>query len=89
MKDSRHTFFFIGLWMASSASRIVTPFMLRAVTSIPVPKRRSIFLTNGVVNGFLRSTRSIVPGLVFIFLQNDKPWSASMEKKEESRHRVH
>ena len=63
------TFFFICLYMASRASFIVTPFMLRAVTSMPRGKRISIFLTRGFVRGFLRvSFSSSVAGEVFSFL---------------------
>lgn len=62
------TFFFSGLWIASSASRMVTPFRFRAVTMMPVGNWRSILLIKGVVRGFLTSTWSIVPGDVLIFL---------------------
>ncbi len=55
--------------MASSASFIVTPFMLRAVTAMPSGKRRSIFLTGGVVRNVFRTAgSSTVVGDVFIFL---------------------
>ena len=63
------TFFLNCLWIASSASFIVTPFKFRAVTSSPRGKCRSIFLTGGVVRNFLRaSLSSKVDGEVFNFL---------------------
>src|SRR6266498_305283 len=56
--------------MASSASLIVTPFMLRAVTSRPRGKCRSIFLTGGVVSIFFKVSGSpIEVGEVLSFLQ--------------------
>lgn len=65
----RLTRFLYVLWMASSASFIVTPFMFRAVKSMPSGKWRSIFLTGGVVRNSLRMLgSSIVEGDVFIFL---------------------
>lgn len=68
----RHTFFLNCLWIASSASFIVTPFRFRAVTSSPRGKCRSIFLTGGVVRSFLSaSLSSTVDGDVFNFLQGD------------------
>ena len=63
------TFFLNCLWMASSASFIVTPFRFLAVTSSPRGKCKSIFLTGGSVNIFLRySLSSILVGDVFSFL---------------------
>jgi len=48
---------------------MVTPLRLRAVTSRPRGKWRSIFLTGGVVRNFLRaSLSSTVVGEVLIFL---------------------
>ena len=56
--------------MASSASLIVTPFKFRAVTSRPVGKRKSIFLTGGVVRSFFNtSLSSSDAGEVFSFLE--------------------
>lgn len=55
--------------MASRASLIVTPFRLRAVTSLPNGKCRSIFLTGGLVNGSFRiAGSSTVAELLLIFL---------------------
>lgn len=55
--------------MASSASLIVTPLRLRAVTSRPRGKCRSIFLIGGVVRSFFSSSlSSTVDGEVLIFL---------------------
>lgn len=66
-----HARFLYGLWIASSASLMVTPLRFRAVTSSPRGKRRSIFLTGGVVRNFFRiSLSSIEVGDVFIFLYN-------------------
>lgn len=67
-----HTRFLYALWMASSASLIVTPFMFRAVTSFPSLKWRSIFLTLGFVRGSLRIAGSSMPlGLWLIFLYHE------------------
>ena len=64
------TFFLNCLWMASSASLMVTPLRFLAVTSNPSGKCRSIFLTGGVVSSFLRmSFSSTVEGDVLIFLR--------------------
>lgn len=52
------TFFLNCLWIASNASLIVTPFRLRAVTSSPNGKCRSIFLTGGSVRNFLSTSFS-------------------------------
>lgn len=46
------------LWMASSASLMVTPFMFRATTSRPSGKWSVIFLTLGVHNGIFRTAGS-------------------------------
>lgn len=63
------TFFLNCLWIASSASLIVTPLRFRAVTSRPRGKWRSIFLTGGVVKNFLSvSFSSSVAGDVLSFL---------------------
>lgn len=63
------TFFLNCLWIASSASLIVTPLRLRAVTSRPSGKCRSTFLTSGRQSGFFRtSLSSIVAGDVLNFL---------------------
>jgi hypothetical protein len=71
-QENGHTFFLYCLWMASSASLMVTPFMFRAVTSSPSGKCRSIFLMRGRQRGFFRmSLSSIVAGDVLIFLQQD------------------
>ena len=68
-QTGRLTFFLNCLWIASSASFIVTPFRFRAVTSSPRGKCRSIFLTGGVVSIFLSaSLSSTVDGEVFNFL---------------------
>ena len=57
------TFFLNCLCIASNASLIVTPFRLRAVTSSPNGKCRSIFLTGGSVRNFLSTSfSSMVPG---------------------------
>ena len=67
--NSSSCFFLNCLWMASNASLIVTPLRLRAVTSRPKGKWRSIFLTGGVVrNFFSASLSSMVDGEVFSFL---------------------
>lgn len=67
------TLFLNCLWMASSASLIVTPLRFRAVTSSPRGKWRSIFLTGGVVSIFLRcSLSSTVVGDVLIFLERNR-----------------
>jgi hypothetical protein len=64
-----HTFFLNCLWMASSASLIVTPFEFRAVTSRPSGKCRSILLTGGLTRCILRmSLSSTVDGEVLSFL---------------------
>ena len=69
-KGALLTFFLYCLWIASSASFIVTPFMFRAVTSSPSGKCKSIFLTGGFVRNFLRTSfSSSVAGEVFSFLQ--------------------
>ena len=63
------TFFLNCLWIASSASLMVTPFKFRAVTSRPRGKCKSIFFTGGVVRSFFSASRSsIVVGDVFNFL---------------------
>lgn len=63
------TFFLNCLWIASSASLIVTPFRFRAVTSKPSGKCRSIFLTGGVTRYFFNASfSSKVDGEVFNFL---------------------
>lgn len=63
------TFFLNCLWMASSASLMVTPLEFRAVTSNPRGKWRSIFLTGGLMRRSLRmSLSSMVLGEVFSFL---------------------
>lgn len=65
------TFFLNCLWIASNASLIVTPFRLRAVTSSPNGKCRSIFLTGGSVRNFLSTSfSSMVPGEVLRRLVN-------------------
>lgn len=67
--NSLRTRFLYALWMASRASLIVTPFRLRAVTSLPNGKCRSIFLTGGLVNGSFRiAGSSTVAELLLIFL---------------------
>ena len=67
----KHTRFLNCLWMASSASLMVTPLRFRAVTSSPSGKCRSIFLTGGVVSSFLSmSFSSTVLGEVLIFLES-------------------
>ena len=64
-----HAFFLNCLWMASSASLMVTPFRFLAVTSRPNGKCRSIFLTGGVVRCFFNvSFSSKVAGEVLSFL---------------------
>lgn len=64
-----HTLFLNCLWMASSASLIVTPLRFRAVTSSPSGKCRSIFLTGGSVSIFFRmSLSSTWDGEVLTFL---------------------
>lgn len=64
-----HTLFLNCLWMASSASLIVTPLRFRATTSSPSGKCRSIFLTGGSVSIFFRmSLSSTVDGEVLTFL---------------------
>lgn len=69
------TFFLNCLYMASSASFIVTPFRFRAVTSSPRGKWRSIFFTGGVVKNFFNaSLSSNVAGEVLSFLFGK--WSA-------------
>ena len=71
--EAGHTFFLCCLYMASSASFIVTPFRFRAVTSSPSGKWRSIFLTGGVVRNFFKaSLSSTVAGEVFSFLQRSR-----------------
>lgn len=71
-QTGRLAFFLNCLWIASSASFIVTPFRFRAVTSRPRGKCRSIFLTGGVVRNFLSaSLSSTVDGDVFNFLEVD------------------
>ena len=63
------TFFLNCLWMASSASLMVTPFIFRAVTSRPRGKCRSIFFTGGLVRYFLSTSfSSMVAGDVLSFL---------------------
>ena len=65
------TFFLNCLWMASKASLIVTPLRLRAVTSRPRGKCRSIFLTGGLVRNFFKASfSSTVAGEVLSFLCN-------------------
>ena len=67
--DRERTLFLNCLWMASSASLIVTPFMLRAETSRPRGKCRVIFLTFGMHNGRARyAGSSTVDGDLFSFL---------------------
>jgi hypothetical protein len=71
------------LWMASSASLMVTPFMFRATTSSPSGKCRVIFLTLGVHSGSFRTAGSstleddsfsfLDGGLVSNVLQNEYP----------------
>jgi hypothetical protein len=57
------------LWMASSASLMVTPFMFRAVTSRPSGKCRAMDLSLGSVSGsFKTSESSTVDGDLFNFL---------------------
>lgn len=64
------TFFLNCLWMASSASLMVTPLRFRAVTSRPRGKWRSIFLMGGVTSSFLRTAgSSTVEGEAFSFLE--------------------
>lgn len=64
-----HTLFLNCLWIASSASLIVTPLRFRATTSSPNGKCRSIFLTGGSVSIFFRmSLSSTVDGEVLTFL---------------------
>lgn len=64
------TFFLNCLWMASSASLMVTPLRLRAVTSRPKGKCRSIFLMGGLQRSFLRtSLSSMEEGAVLSFLR--------------------
>lgn len=64
------TFFLNCLWMASSASLIVTPFRFRAVTSRPKGKCKSIFLTGGLTSFSLRiSLSSMVFGDLLSFLE--------------------
>lgn len=73
MGTAKLTLFLNCLWMASSASLIVTPLRFRAVTSSPRGKWRSIFLTGGVVSIFLRcSLSSTVVGDVLIFLERNR-----------------
>ncbi len=56
--------------MASNASLMVTPRRLRAVTSRPSGKTRSIFLMGGSVSIFLSmSLSSTVEGEEFSFLE--------------------
>ena len=67
--EPKVTFFLNCLWIASSASLIVTPLRFRAVTSRPSGKCRSIFLTGGLVRNFLRTSfSSKVAGEVLSFL---------------------
>lgn len=55
--------------MASQASLIVTPILLRAVTSRPSGQWRSIFRIGGVVRSLFRaSLSSIVAGDLLSFL---------------------
>ena len=69
MGEVMHTLFLNCLWMASSASLIVTPLRFRAVTSSPSGKCRSIFLIGGSVSIFFRmSLSSTVDGEVLTFL---------------------
>lgn len=64
-----HTRFLYALWMASRASLMVTPLRLRADTSSPSGKWRSIFLTGGVVKcSFSMLGSSTVLELLLIFL---------------------
>ena len=59
--------------MASSASLMVTPFRLRAVTSSPKGKCRSIFLMGGWQRSFLRtSLSSMDEGAVLSFLHSGR-----------------
>lgn len=68
-RQSVCTFFLNCLWIASSASLIVTPFEFRAVTSRPSGKCRSILLTGGLTRCSLRmSLSSTVDGDVLSFL---------------------
>lgn len=63
------TRFLFALWIASRASLIVTPFMLRAVIFMPREVMRSILLTGGSVRCFVRiSFSSTVEEEVLIFL---------------------
>jgi hypothetical protein len=65
----RLTLFLNCLWMASSASLMVTPFMFRALTSRPSGKWRVIFLTLGMHKGRARNAgSSTVVGDLFSFL---------------------
>ena len=58
------------LWMASSASLMVTPFMFRAVTSNPSGKCRAMDLSLGSVRGsFKTDGSSTVLGDLFSFLE--------------------
>jgi hypothetical protein len=76
--EESQTFFRNCLWMASSASLIVTPFRFRAVTSRPSGKWRSIFLTGGVVSIFFRySLSSTVFGDLFSFLKNKSQFDSN------------
>jgi hypothetical protein len=60
------------LWMASSASLMVTPFMFRAVTSRPSGKCRAMDLSLGSVSGsFKTSGSSTVDGDLFSFLLDE------------------
>lgn len=68
-RECDHTFFLNCLWMASSASLIVTPLEFRAVTSKPSGKCKSILLTGGLTSFNLRmSLSSTVDGDVLSFL---------------------
>ena len=68
--EERNTFFLNCLWMASSASLMVTPFELRAETSNPSGKCRSIFFTGGLTRyNFRMSWSSIVDGEVLSLLE--------------------
>jgi hypothetical protein len=58
------------LWMASSASLMVTPFMFRAVTSRPSGKCRAMDLSLGSVSGIFKTDgSSTVDGDLFSFLE--------------------
>ena len=84
-----HAFFLNCLWIASSASLIVTPFRLRAVTSRPSGKCRSTFLTSGKHNGFFSaSLSSTVDGEVFSFLSTYVSNHPTMELVERGEGKV-